>query len=283
MKTRILPMFALLLALIACKKEEPAPALPSLIVEGWIESGGHPVVQLSESFPVQEGNAITMENIIGRIAKWAKVTVSDGENEVILTGKTDIRYFPPYVYTTDKMTGEAGRSYTLRVDYKDYHATGTTTIPEPVPIDTLYVKEAADSLCTVICGFTDPPGKGNYYKIFTKTTDIDSHYIPSVLAAASDENVDGYTEIPLFSSLRSDEAVFFPNLRVGEELWVKLCTVGKDGFDFWNSYEMMLAGNMGIANSKRYSSGNMLLGASGYWIGYGVAEEKSLNLTEPEK
>ena len=79
------------------------------------------------------------------LIRWAKVSVSDGERTVVLTGKFDSRYFPPYVYTTGNMRGEAGKTYTLDVEHRDFHATATTTIPETHRIENLTIKPCADS------------------------------------------------------------------------------------------------------------------------------------------
>ena len=113
-----------LLAAVACRKQEtPAPVL---VVEGWIENGAAPVVMLSESIPVVDNQEISPSDMLERIAKWAKVTVSDGTRTEVLTGMTDPDYFPPYVFTSGRMKGEVGKTYTLTVEYKDYKATATT-------------------------------------------------------------------------------------------------------------------------------------------------------------
>ena len=131
-----LPVILLaLLALASCRKDE-TPGESRLVVEGWIENGGHPVVMLSESIGITTGQQMSVRDFMDHMARWAKVTVSDGENSVVLTGVPDPEYFPPYVFTTDRIVGEVGKSYSLKVEYKDYVATATTVIPVPVPLDT---------------------------------------------------------------------------------------------------------------------------------------------------
>jgi hypothetical protein len=251
-----------------------------LVVEGWIESGGHPMVLLSESFTVEIGKEIDAADLIGNIAKWARVTVSDGDTSIILTGMVDPNYFPPYVFSTSNITGKVGKTYELRVEYKDYVATAKTTIPEPVPLDTVFVASVKDSTCHVVCGFTDPPQKGNNYKIFTRTTGIDSHYHTSSLALTDDEQLNGYTEIFLYSTLRLMEYVSLSNLYEGDELWVKLCTMDKEGYDFWKFYEVILYANTFNMDSGAAMMGNVN-GALGYWIGYGVDQPRCIKLEAP--
>ena len=269
MKRLLLILFALAVA-FSCSQEE-TPVKTSLVLEGWIDSGGHPMILLSETLPAGE-RLIRRDEVIGNIAKWARVSISDGDKEVLLTGTLDTRYFPPYVYTSEKMTGEPGKTYTVDVKYKDYHATARTTIPEPVPLDTIYSDRLIDTLYRVVCGFTDPPEKGNYYKFFTMTEGEDSRYQPSVLAMASDEVFEGYTEVFLWSTQRLMKLLYKPDMVEGKTVHIKFCTMDKGTFNFWENYEVTLATN---ANAMYYFEADMsanVHGALGYFAGYGVSE-----------
>ena len=231
------------------------------------------MVLLSETVPLRYGE-ITREELISGIAKWAKVTVSDGERTEVLTGGADSRYFPPYVFTTSKIVGEPGKTYTLRAEYKDYVATATTTIPKPVEPDEVYCRALGDTTYTVVVRFTDPPEKGNYYRAFTKTIGKDGRYQPSMAAYASDEVFDGSAEMILFSTQRLLEPLYMLDFKQGDEVWVKFCTMDKATFNFWSNYEVMLATN---ANGSWWFDTDMEVnvhGALGYWAGYGVSERK---------
>ena len=274
-RKRILLLLAALLPL-SCQKSLP-PGESRLVVEGWIENGGHPMVLLSESFPVELNKEITVEDMLGNLVKWAKVTVSDGEQTFMLTGMVDESYFPPYVFTTGSITGEVGKTYALRVEYKDYVAEAETTIPAPVPLDTVYVAAVKDSLCHVVCGFTDPSESGNCYKFFTRTTGVDSHYHPSLLAQLDDNQLNGYTEVFLYNTLRLMDFVSQPNLRQGDELWVKMCTMDRQSFHFWRNFEATLLSNVFNMDFWVDNQSNVQ-GGLGYWIGYGVDREVCLQL-----
>lgn len=269
-----------LLALAACSKTEGAGE-SWLVVEGWIENGDHPVVLVSESIGIATGREMAAKDLLEHVAKWAKVTVSDGTQTEVLTGIPDTRYFPPYVYTTSKITGEVGKTYTLKVEYKDYKVEASTRIPKPVPIDTVYVQSVTDSIASLRIGFTDPPETGQYYKVFTKTENRDSHYHPSAMTNLSDESLDGYTEVFLYSTQRLMDYVDFPNIRLGDVLWIKLCTMDRKSFDYWDNFEIMLASN---AFSMYFESDldSNLDGAQGYWAGYGVDREVPFLVREPE-
>ena len=70
-----------------------------LIVEGWIDADGFPVVIITHSLPVRlKDEGIKVSQIAKFMETSAKVTVSDGETSVTLTGKLDQGYFPPYIY-----------------------------------------------------------------------------------------------------------------------------------------------------------------------------------------
>lgn len=286
MLSKIKNIFTVLLitgVLFSCSKEKPVTGNSSLVVEGWIENGDYPVVLVSESFMVQDGKTIHAADIVEHIAKWAKVSVSDGDKTVVLTGMADSRYFPPYIFTTTDIIGQVGKSYSLKVEYKDYVATAETSIPQPVPIDTVYVKEYKDSLASVSCCFTDPVPLGNYYKVFTRTVGVDSHYHPSSIAEAPDYNMRGQAEMILFSTQRLMDHINLPNIYVGDQMWIKLCTMSEDMFRYWTEFESTILSNIGNLTAKRTETSGVsnIHGALGYWAGYGVASEVLFTIDPP--
>lgn len=275
---KILYSIALALVLSACSKTEQ-PGDSVLVVEGWIENGAHPVVMVSESIGISTGTDIQAKNIVDHLAKWAKVTISDGTTTEILTGITDSRYFPPYIFTSEKMVGEVGKTYSLKVEYKDYLAEAQTTIPEPVAIDRVYVLSSKDSLAVLKVGFTDPPLMGNNYKIFTRTKGKDSHFHPSAFTSMSDDALDGYTEIQVFSTQRLMDTIYWGNIHVGDEIEIKLCSMDRSIYEYWNNFEVSLASNLFNMFYEHDMSNNMK-GARGYWAGYGV--DKVVKFTVPD-
>ena len=119
-----------LMAACACSADNADEVEPRLVVEAWIESDGAPVVMVTTSVtPTREPQAIS--SLSNHVERWAKVSVSDGESEIILTGYITSRYFPPYYYTTGRMTGEVGKTYRLTVETKGRRATAYATIPPP--------------------------------------------------------------------------------------------------------------------------------------------------------
>ena len=97
--------YILPLLVLSCTAEEQ-PGETQLVVEGWIENGEHPVVMVSESIGVTTNTPIDAGAMVGHLAKWAKVSISDGDNTVILTGMGTADLFPPYMFSSSKITGE---------------------------------------------------------------------------------------------------------------------------------------------------------------------------------
>ena len=69
---------AALLCLLACEREGYlSPSKSSVVVEGWIEAGGFPVVMVTRTFPVLE-EEVELGNLRDYILRWATVKVSCG-------------------------------------------------------------------------------------------------------------------------------------------------------------------------------------------------------------
>lgn len=262
-----------LLLLVACREKELPSAPPRLVVEGWIESGSHPVVTVTRTMSVVIGEELDAGDIAHNIIRHAKVTVSDGTQSWQLEGRINTDVFPPYRYSTDALTGEVGKTYSIRVEYQDYVVTGETTIPEPVPIDRAYVKELADGKATLACAFTDPAAPGNYYKVFTKTKGRDGDYIPVAFGMVADEDLtQSQTEITIFSNMRVMENYVRPNIEEGETVSVKLRTLTRESFLIWDAHERRVTGTAFSLRPHDTSSVTNLQGGLGYWVGYGASE-----------
>lgn len=263
----ILPFLFLL---IACENtlQEP-PSL--LVVEGWIEHGGYPVVMLTNTVSVTEENN-HIEDLYQYLVRWATVTVSDGEKTVTLTGKYDSGYFPPYIYTTGELCGEAGKEYTLTVRFQDYTATAVTTIPEPVGMDT-YVEQCigSDTLYQVSVGFRDPPSTKDYYKLFTRVGSQKRQFQSAYLGIFTDEVTDGYTRYPVYRGQTMDKTEkYIPYFSINDTVSVKLAHIDEASYHFWSDYENLLSFSSNqFFPVTRNIRGNVQ-GGLGYWCGYGA-------------
>ncbi len=117
-----------LFPLIAGCAVEESPEVPVVpVIEGWIDSDGYPVVMFTASIIPDEAGVPLADKML----RWAKVTISDGENTVVMTGGPSDKYFPPFRYYTFDIKGKPGATYRIVADYKDLHAEAICTMPQP--------------------------------------------------------------------------------------------------------------------------------------------------------
>jgi hypothetical protein len=246
---------------------------PKLVVDGSIENGQTPRVVLSHS--VSYFDNIDSASIRKLMETTAKVTVSNGERQEVLTLQPNRGFFPPYVYEANTLRGEAGKTYTLTIDLKGKRYTATTTIPTPPQLDSLWFElvPGKDSLGYLYGKLSDPPAVANYYRVFTQRKNIDNRYIPMYQSAVGDRYFNG--ERFTFSILRGPDD--FTNVvddlyfSRGDTVAIKTCSIDRSHFDFWRTLERELY----VVGNPFASSGNDIISniegdnVLGVWGGYG--------------
>ena len=258
--------------LVACDANYTTEAKSELVVEGWIDEGGYPVVILTRSLTISDKYQ-QADSLSQYLIRWAKVSVSDGERTVVLTGKFDSRYFPPYVYTTGNMRGEAGKTYTLDVEYRDFHATATTTIPETHRIENLTIKPCADSdtLYQVKINIDTERANGAYYQLFTCEGKDNRLFVASYLGSIDGKSLKKGIDIPVYRSYRlATGKKYTPYFCQHDTLAIKLAHIDASSYTFWSDYSrnLTLSDNMFMAPTHNIRSN--VKGAMGYWCGMGA-------------
>ena len=243
-----------------------------MVVEGWIESGEFPVVMVTRTFPVMEAK-VDVKRLSDYILKWAVVKVTCGDETVILTGKYDQRYYPPYIYTTGEMRGEEGKTYTLTVDYRDMHAKAEATIPKSPTLDSVQIGRVpqCDTLRTLTACFADPVHERNYYQLFVRKGASDGQFLTAYHGCMSDRTLGTYTRVPVYQGHRYDTKDYTPYFAVGDTVAVKLAQLDSISFSFWKEYEeaIDLHGNFMFPKSTNLPTN--VQGGSGCWYGMGGA------------
>ncbi|MBI9067229.1 MAG: DUF4249 domain-containing protein [Salinivirgaceae bacterium] len=242
-----------------------------IVIDGWIENGKFPKVLLTRS--AAYFSEIDSASIRDYVLTTARVEVSDGENTEVLTLRPNNAYFPPYVYVATKLKGEAGKTYQLKVNYYDLEATATTTIPEPVTLDSSWfeLKENSDSFGFIWLKFTDDIATKNYYRTLTKVQSKDDKYIANFFPNFNDKFFNGQDiEIALYKGNKSstdkqDEL----NYMLGDTISLMFTVIDEQSYEFWNTFhkEITNAGNPFAATNARVKS-NVKNGL-GIWCGYG--------------
>ncbi len=252
---------------------------PKIVVDGRIENGDKPVVILTRNAGYFQ--PVDSNTLINSIITNALVTVSDGIVTDTLKLQLDLTSIIPLVYK-GAITGQAGKTYTLTVVADGKTLTSTTTIPNPVPLDSIWFKlqPPNDSLGFIWAHLTDPPGRGNAYRWFAKRIGKDAYYIPPLGSAFDDKFIDGKSfdfaynrGIAPNSSATDDnnkEAGFF---KKGDSVSVKFCTISEDAFYFFRAYEAQVFNNGNPFASPQPIPTNIYPqdDALGFWCGYGTS------------
>lgn len=245
--------------------------VPHFIVEGWIEDGGFPVVILSRSLPLSTDYQ-DIDSLSDYIVRWAKVTISDGTDSVVLTGKYDKGYFPPYIYTTSRIRGKAGKTYYLTAEYRDLRATAQTTVPAIPDNYSFRVERCAgsDTLFQIRAHFKDNPVEKNYYQFFTRVGTSTKQYQASYLGSIDDEVLKGETDMTVYRGHQLSDKDYTPYFLADDTVSVKFAQVDATSFRIWDSYTKIqsLSSNMFFSTSSDIESN--IIGGYGYWCGYGT-------------
>ena len=262
---------ALSALLLSCSGDYLPEQNDELVVEGWIEDNGFPVVILTKNINISNKYQ-SLDSLSSCIVRWAKVTVSDGEKSVVLTGRYMKGYTPPYIYTTSHFRGEAGKTYQLTVEYGDFHATATTTIPKTQKIDELSVERCAqsDTLYQISLRYNDDEAEQNYYQIFTRVGGRDvRQYLAAYLGTIDNRVVKPKTKIPVYRGRDINTLDYTPYYTINDTVAVKFAHIDRTSYNFWYDYTRNLttAGNMFFATAASLRSN--IIGGTGYWCGMG--------------
>ncbi|MET0946815.1 MAG: DUF4249 domain-containing protein [Flavobacterium sp.] len=272
MKKYLLFVFAIIIASCSNDNVSEQKSLESkLVVEGWIEEGDYAQVLLSSSIPVTD--VIDSTNILNHAIRAAKITISDGTTSEVLRVKTDKNRVPPFVYFGSTLKGEAGKQYSLKIEYLNRIVEATTVIPGTVPlISAEYVKKVeTDTTGYVFVKFDDPINEKNYYQIATKIDGEEPIFVPAFYGNLDDKNF----TTSLISVQINRGVLLFPKTKFtpyfadGDLIHVKLRTQNKEALDFWNSWQNEIVNSRNPIYPANTSLKSNIKGGIGIWAGYG--------------
>ena len=162
--------YILLICLVGCTKSidfELPEIEQTIVVEATVESGFPPRVILTNSQGYFE--AIDSSILSDIFIHDADVVISDGIESFPLQ---EINFNGVYIYTSLNFAavGQYGKTYSLSVQVNDKSVYSTTTIPQPLFIDSLWFDKyvAYDSLGLIGARFSDPDTLGNCYRWFAQ-------------------------------------------------------------------------------------------------------------------
>lgn len=240
-------IYSLALCFIACTHEPPCP--PSLVMEGWIDADGHPVVLIHKSYVMDSTHSSTktLEELAAeQLIPFGKVTVSDGTNEVILTGRLDTAYMPPYTYSSLDMVGQVGKTYTVTAKYNDLYVTAKTTIPPIAYLDSMQVNTANPEKVVVTAFMSHiDPNIDAYYALFMRRYGEKQYLLCPFCVFDGKDAENGQMEMRLYnpygqaSQLGTDTHHFSndPNLSQQDKTFqLKLARIDYASYQFWKAY-----------------------------------------------
>lgn len=298
--TRSLPHFisslllctGLVLLTTQCEGDIMTTPDEQLVVEGFIDEGSAPVVTVTLSIPVST-EIQHAESLEDNVITKAQVSISDGRQTVNMIGRYNKTYFPPFIYSTTKMRGKAGGTYTITVDYEDHHVTATTTIP-PVAVpdsivmrrvegvavpDSLYERPTANGqpdphYYQPYIYMHDDPATKDYYAVFSSTKDYSHLYLISQMGVIDDTSLQDTSVIPVFRGKRAGDgnpSSYFIN---GEEVNVKFARVDSVSYKILKDYEDNLLFGSNLFFQYTHNINTNIQGGLGYWIGCGATFAK---------
>ncbi|UQD55164.1 DUF4249 domain-containing protein [Flavobacterium sp. K5-23] len=283
MKQLIVLSFCMLL--LSCNQDDFDKSVgieSKIVVEGWIEAGDYPQVILSRSIPI--ATAIDSTTILNHVIRSAKITVSDGQREEILKLKRNNDRIPPFVYYGNEILGEVGKNYTLKIEYLDRVIQATTTIPKTVVLKkATYIKDnPKDSTGYVFIEFDDPVLEKNYYQVTTRIDKEEPVFVPAFYGNLND---DSFTSASVSMQINRGvlifpKAKFKPYFTDGDLIYVKLRTLNKEAFDFWNSWQNEIVNGRNPIYPSNTSLKSNIIGGLGIWAGYG---QSTVSIQTPKK
>jgi len=279
------PFLVLMLFVICCNNDsfnKDISIESKIVVDGWIEEGDFPHVLLSSSNPISD--IIDSTNVLNHVIRSAKVTVSDGQITEVLRVKNDTNRLPPFVYYGSELKGIAGKTYTLKIEYLNRIVQASSSVPKTVAlISAEYIKtNVADSTGYVFIKFEDPINEKNYYQIQTRVILKEPIFVPAFYGNLDDKNFGAQILSMQVNRgiLLFPETKFKPYFTDGDLIYVKLRTMNKDAFDFWNNWQNEIVNSNSPIYPSNTSLKSNIKGGVGLWAGYG---QSTLIVNTPKK
>lgn len=308
----VLSAFALAVLFMSCEKDITVdlPQVPGqLVVEGSIEQGRAPLVILTRTQPFfSPTNLAALANMF---VGGATVTIAThGETwalDQICSSQLDpamlqlaaeatglnpdlLALADICVYTSlnPAHVGTIGQSYRLDISAEGKSLSASTSIPNPVPLDSVWFKLAQmnpgdDSLGLAWARISDPDTMGNGYRWAAQRINRrpdgsrkDPYYIAPLGGTQNDKYINGLSfdisaiRGSLFYAGREEdnnaERGFF---KVGDTIAVKAMSIGRHEYEFYRSYEDNVA-SLGDIFSTPANVRSNISGGLGIWAGRGV-------------
>lgn len=228
---------------------------PKIVIEGSVTDQAEPFkVSINKTVNFDQANEYPA-------VSGALVTISDGTQTFTLNETA------PGVYkTSDAQKGEPGRTYHLRVEAEGQVFEARSEMSALVKFDSLWQDKlnlGGQEAITVVSGYQDPLGLGNYYRFVLWRNGS----ILSDIDVRDDKNSDGRTiSQPIF--------VLSEDLEVNDTIRVEMQTIDKPIYKYFYALAAS-AGNGPNASVPGNPVSNLSGGALGYFSAH-TSQEKTV-------
>jgi hypothetical protein len=228
-----------------------------IIIEGNITNEPGPYfVKITRSIPLSEiGNYPTIDNAV--------VTISDdaGNSETLTPQGNGM-------YRANNLAGVTGRTYSLIVNAENQTYTAQSTMPQPVPFDSIKVEQfvfGGDIEHNIIPIYTDPIAKGNNYRFVLSVNNklINQHFVQN------DAVTNG-----VVNTMRLEIDDNTVTLEPGDLITLKMQCIDKKVAFYYTTLDLMSDSGPGGGTTPNNPPTNITNGALGVFSAHTV-EEKS--------
>jgi hypothetical protein len=228
---------------------------PQLVIEGQVTNTPGPyTVTISRSVNFYADN--TFPGVSG-----ASVSISDGEGVTDSLTETSTGN-----YTTHVLAGKPGNTYTLSVRLNDTTYTATSTMPQPVGLDSVTFDNGIGGRNQIRAqvNFQDPPGIKNYYQFILF---IDGSQFTKDYFIFDDRLSDGRY---ITQNLRMDSSY----LSKGQQLRVDMQCIDVNVYNYFNQLAQATStGTFNTTTAPANPSTNISNGAYGYFSAHTISTQ----------
>lgn len=232
---------------------------PRVIIEGNITNEPGPYfVKITKSIPLSDiGNYPTIDNAVVIIS-------DDAGNSETLTPQGN------GIYRTNMLAGVMGRTYSLHVNAENQAYTAQSTMPPPVPFDSIKVEQftfGGDIERNIIPIYTDPIPKGNNYRFVLSVNNklINQHFVQN------DEVING---IPNTMRLEIDDNTV--TLKPGDSITLQMQCIDNTVALYYKTLALMGDSGPGGGTTPNNPPTNITNGALGVFSAHTVQDKSKI-------
>ena len=254
MKSKYYILILISFTIISCEKVIDVDlnnADPKYVIEATLtDEAGNAKVKISLTKNFDEDNSF-----IG--VPGATVNVIESGGPVVPFTETS-----PGNYEAPSLKGVPGKTYTLNVSVGSKIFYGTSTMPQRVNMDTVYITDEllfAETRKTANIEYVDPAGRGNNYRFIQYVNSMKENQIYAV----NDDYTDGNkinNKLFYFTDTPDDPH----NIKSGDQVKIEMFCIDPEVYKYWYSLSRSATGSSGQATPANPVS-NLQGGALGYF------------------